>query len=403
MKTSLNKSLILAAITFGLAFYACADPDRQKANSPGIGTPVPEARPNPLDPKFQATTSPRAKTESGPMAGAPQTAASSANNKLTEDERNTIDIVRQTKNSVVFITNLQYVRDFFYSSDQPVPQGSGSGFVWDDQGHIVTNFHVIEEGDKFMVSLPNQKQVEAKLVGRDPNKDIAVLKLAENVSDITPVTIGTSRDLQVGQKVIAIGNPFGFDHTVTKGIVSALGRSMPGAGGVTIREMIQTDASINPGNSGGPLLDSAGELIGMNTMIASPSGASSGVGFAVPVDTIRKIVPQIIQFGKVTEPGLGVTFVNDEYARRAGVRGAVILEVPRDSQAYDAGLRGLSRDNRGRLFIRNIVVAIDEMKIASYDDLYNALDGYKIGITVTLTVDQDGKSRKVRIVLVKSD
>ncbi len=403
MKTSSTRTLTLAAIALGLALYACADPGRQKANGPGMGTPASEARPNPLEAKFKAVSSPRTETGSGQTAGTLQTAAAATNAQLTEDERNTIDIVRKTKNSVVFITNLQYVRDFFYSSDQPVPQGSGSGFVWDDQGHIVTNFHVIEEGDKFMVSLPNQKQVEAKLVGRDPNKDIAVLKLGERVPDLTPVRIGTSVNLQVGQKVIAIGNPFGFDHTVTKGIVSALGRSMPGAGGVTIREMIQTDASINPGNSGGPLLDSTGELIGMNTMIASPSGASSGVGFAVPVDTIRKIVPQIIQSGKVTEPDLGVTFVNDEYVRRAGVSGAIIREVPRDSPAYDAGLRGLSRDNRGRLFIGDIIVGIDEMKIASYDDLYNALDGRKIGDTVTLTVDQNGKLRKVRIVLVKSN
>ena len=270
MKTNPTKTLTLAVIALGLALYACADSGRQKANGPGMGTPASEARPNAFDAKFKAVSSPRTETGSGPMAASAQ---STATGQLTEDERNTIDIVRKTKNSVVFITNLQYVRDFFYSSDQPVPQGSGSGFVWDDQGHIVTNFHVIEEGDKFMVSLPNQKQVEAKLVGRDPNKDIAVLKLSEKVPDLTPVRIGTSVDLQVGQKVIAIGNPFGFDHTVTKGIVSALGRSMPGAGGVTIREMIQTDASINPGNSGGPLLDSAGELIGMNTMIASPSGA----------------------------------------------------------------------------------------------------------------------------------
>jgi S1-C subfamily serine protease len=402
MQTSSNKTLILAAIALGLTLYACADSGRQKANDPGIGTPVSEASQTPLDTRSQAASSPGMESGSGPRADAPQTTAAAANAQLTEDERNTIGIVRETKNSVVFITNLQYVRDFFYSSDQPVPRGSGSGFVWDDQGHIVTNFHVIDEGDKFLVSLPNQKQVEAKLVGRDENKDIAVLKLGETVADLTPVRIGASIDLQVGQKVIAIGNPFGFDHTVTKGIVSALGRSMPGAGGVTIREMIQTDASINPGNSGGPLLNSAGELIGMNTMIASPSGTSSGVGFAVPVDTIRKIVPQIIQFGKVTEPDLGVTFVNDEYARRAGLRGAVILEAPRDSQAYDAGLRGLSRDNRGRLFVGDIVVGIDETKIASYDDLYNALDDRKIGDTVTLTVDQNGKTRKVRIVLVKS-
>jgi len=402
MKTSTSKTLILAVIALGLALYACADPGRQKADGPGIGAPVSEARPSPLDPKSQTGPSPGTKAGSGPVAGAPQAAAAPAISRLTEDERNTVDIVRMTKNSVVFITNLQYARDFFYSSDQPVPQGSGSGFVWDDQGHIVTNFHVIDEGEKFMVSLPSQKQVEATLVGYERNKDIAVLKLAERVTDLTPLTIGASRDLQVGQKVVAIGNPFGFDHTVTQGIVSALGRNMPGAGGVTIRDMIQTDASINPGNSGGPLLNSSGELIGMNTMIYSPSGASSGLGFAVPVDTVRKIVPQIIQFGKVTGPDLGVTFVRDEYARRAEVRGAVILEVPRDSQAYDAGLRGLSRDNRGRLFIRDIIVGIDATKIASYDDLYNALDGYKIGDTVTLEVDQGGKIRKVRIVLVKS-
>ena len=399
MKTSSNRTLILAAIALGLALCACADAGPQKAKEPGTRTQAPAPKPDHL-----LVSVPEAGPGSGPGQAAPASPAAQvpAKAQLTEDERNTIDIVRKTKTSVVFITNLQYVRDFFYSSDQPVPQGSGSGFVWDDQGHIVTKFHVIEEGDKFMVSLPNQRQVEAKLVGRDPNKDIAVLKLGERVPDLTPVRIGTSEDLQVGQKVIAIGNPFGFDHTVTKGIVSALGRSMPGAGGVTIREMIQTDASINPGNSGGPLLDSAGELIGMNTMIASPSGASSGVGFAVPVDTIRKIVPQIIQFGKVTEPDLGVTFVHDEYARRAGVRGAVIREVPRNSQAYDAGMRGLSRDNRGRLFIRDIIVGFDETKIASYDDLYNALNGRKIGDTVTLTVDQNGKIRKVRIVLVKS-
>jgi S1-C subfamily serine protease len=403
MKTRTNKILILAVIALSLALYACADPGRQKANGPGTQTAAAETRPVIVEPPPRTEPAQSAGTDAGQPAGASRAAQAPANARFTEDERNTIEVVKKTKNSVVFITNLQYVRDFFYSSDQPVPRGSGSGFVWDDRGHIVTNFHVIDEGDKFMVSLPNQQQVEATLVGREPNKDIAVLKLGEPVSDLIPVTIGTSRDLLVGQKVIAIGNPFGFDHTVTKGIVSALGRSMPGAGGVTIRDMIQTDASINPGNSGGPLLDSAGELIGMNTMIASPSGASSGVGFAVPVDTIRKIVPQIIQFGKVTRPGLGITFVRDEYARRAEIPGAVIAEVPRASSSYDLGLRGLSRDNRGRLFIRDVIVGIDGTKVASYDDLYNALDGYKIGDTVTLEVDQDGKTRKVRITLVKID
>ena len=329
--------------------------------------------------------------------------ASAAAGQLTDDERNTVEVVKKAKNSVVFITNLQYVRDFFFYSDQPVARGTGSGFVWDDRGHIVTNFHVIEDGDKFMVSLPNQRQVEARLVGREPAKDIAVLRLVESVPDLTPVRLGASANLEVGQKVIAIGNPFGFDHTVTKGIVSALGRSMPGAAGVTIRDMIQTDASINPGNSGGPLLNSSGELIGMNTMIVSPSGTSSGLGFAVPVDTIRKIVPQIIRYGRVTRPGIGVSFLRDEYAKRAGIKGAVILDVPRESRAYELGLRGLGRDRAGRLYISDVITGIDSKPIGSYDDLFNALDDYRVGDTVTLTVERDGKSRKVRIELVQID
>jgi len=326
-----------------------------------------------------------------------------AQNRLTEDEQNTIGIVKKTQNSVVFITNIQLVRGFFYSSEEAVPRGSGSGFVWDDKGHIVTNYHVIEDGDIFNVTLPNQEQKRARLVGKEPNKDIAVLRIEENPGDLLSLSIGSSKDLQVGQKVIAIGNPFGFDHTVTTGIVSALGRSMPGAGGVTIKNMIQTDASINPGNSGGPLLNSAGELIGMNTMIISPSGWSSGIGFAVPVDTIRKIVPEIIRYGKVIRPGLGVSMLPDQYAERSGVKGAVVLEVPRGSEAERSGLKGLGRDRYGRLFLRDVITAIDGTKIASYDDLYNALDNYKIGDTVTLTIESGGKSRKVRFKLVSGD
>ena len=383
-----SKDIMLLALVMGLTLLACADaaPDKPQAASARGRAGGMSAKPEPA---------------SQPQAGP----ASAAGSKLlTEDERNTIDIVKKTKNSVVFITNMQYVRDFFYQSDQPVARGSGSGFVWDDMGRIVTNFHVIEDGDKFMVSLPNQKQVEAKLIGREPTRDIAVLQLQEKVPDLQPVQIGSSKDLLVGQKVIAIGNPFGFDHTVTTGIVSAIGRNMPGAGDVTIRDMIQTDASINPGNSGGPLLDSSGALIGMNTMIISPSGASSGVGFAVPVDLIKKTVPEIIQFGKVTKPGIGgLTFLSDEYAAQARVTGAVIRDVPRGSQAYELGLRGLGRDSYGRLYIRDVITAIDGKKIKSYDDLFTALDGYKIGTTVTLTVDRDGKTRRVELRLVGVD
>ncbi len=323
--------------------------------------------------------------------------------RLLEDESNTIDVVKRTKNSVVFVTNIQLVRESFFSSEEAVPRGSGSGFVWDDQGHIVTNFHVIEDGDIFNVALPGGEQRRAKLVGREPNKDIAVLKVEGDLAGLFPLPTGASRDLQVGQKVIAIGNPFGFDHTVTTGIVSALGRSMPGAGGVTIRDMIQTDASINPGNSGGPLLDSAGELIGMNTMIISPSGASSGIGFAVPVDTIRKIVPEIIKNGKVVHPGLGVSLMSDEYARRIAIEGVAVLEVPRGGAAARAGLQGLGRDRYGRLYLGDVVVAVDGTKVASYDDLYTALEDKRIGDAVTLTLRRDDKERRVRLTLVAGD
>ncbi|MDH4198092.1 MAG: trypsin-like peptidase domain-containing protein, partial [Candidatus Aminicenantes bacterium] len=301
---------------------------------------------------------------------------------LLEDERNTIDIVRKTKNSVVFVTNIQYVRDFFFGTEEAVPQGSGSGFIWDDRGHIVTNYHVIAEGDVFSLTLPNQEQRQARLVGKEASKDIAVLKVEGSLAGLVPITVGGSRDLLVGQKVIAIGNPFGFDHTVTTGIVSALGRSMMGPGNVTIRDMIQTDASINPGNSGGPLLNSAGDLIGMNTMIVSPSRASSGVGFAVPVDTIKKIVPELIRFGKVTRPGLGVSYLRDEYLRRLGIEGVALLEVPRGSEPARAGLEGLYRDRRGRLFLADVIKAIDRKPVRSYDDLYAALEEHKIGDTV---------------------
>lgn len=323
--------------------------------------------------------------------------------QLTEDEKNTIEVVKKAQNSVVFITNIQLVRGFFSWTEEAVPRGSGSGFIWDKQGHIITNYHVIEDGDLFNITLPNQEERQAKLIGKEPNKDIAVLKIEGNLRGLFPIKVGTSSNLQVGQKVIAIGNPFGFDHTVTTGIVSALGRSMPGAGGVTIRDMIQTDAAINPGNSGGPLLNSAGDLIGMNTMIVSPSRSSSGIGFAIPVDTIKKIVPQIIKYGRVIRPGLGLSLLSDRYGQRLGIQGVVIYEVPVDSEAYRKGLRGLTRNRRGRLVIQDVIKEIDGKKVRSYDDLYNLLDDYKIGDRVTLTVERDGKTRKVELTLVRVD
>jgi S1-C subfamily serine protease len=321
---------------------------------------------------------------------------------LIEDEKNTIAIVKQNSNSVVYITNIQYVRDFFYNQEQ-VARGTGSGFIWDNNGHVVTNYHVIEDGDAFLITLPDQKHLKARLVGKEPNKDIAVLRIEGSTAGLKPIKVGSSSNLMVGQKVIAIGNPFGFDYTVTTGIVSALGRQIMGVGGVTIRDMVQTDASINPGNSGGPLLDSDGELIGMNTVIYSTTGTSSGVGFAVPVDTIKRVVPQIIKHGKVIRPGIGITMLHPQSARRLDVEGVVVREVSSGSPAYRAGIRGIARDRYGRWYIQDVIVGIDNYKITSYDDLYNALDNYRIGDEVTVTLMRDGKRRKVNIRLIRID
>ncbi len=362
----------LAIVSLGLSGCACAQADTESEQD----RPAAQVRP----------------------AGEPSAAG---NAQLTEDERNTIEVVKRSKTSVVFITNIKLVRDVFFGEEEKMPRGSGSGFIWDNEGHIVTNFHVIEDGVEFLVALPNGEQRQAKLVGKEESKDTAVLKLQGDLSGLSPVVPGSSRDLQVGQKTIAIGNPFGFDYTVTKGIVSALGRKILGAGNVTIRDMIQTDASINPGNSGGPLLNSAGELIGMNTVIYSPSGASSGVGFAVPIDIIKKIVPEIIRTGSVSRPGLGVSFVPDEYARRARIVGAVLMEVPADKPAFAAGLRGISQDRFGRIFVNDVITAVDKTPVKSYDDLFTALEGYKIGDRVTLTVERNDQTRRVVFTLVR--
>jgi S1-C subfamily serine protease len=307
-------------------------------------------------------------------------------NARTEDERNTIAVFREISASTVFVTQTKVVVDYLAGVAEEVPAGSGSGFVWDAAGHVVTNFHVVEGARSVTVSFQDQKTFAATVVGVDPKKDIAVLRVSAPAAMLKPVKPGRHEQLVVGQKVIAIGNPFGLDHTLTTGVVSALGRQVQGAGGVKIRDMIQTDAAINPGNSGGPLLDSAGQLIGMNTMIFSRSGSSAGIGFAVPARTIARIVPQIIANGRPVQLGLGCAV--DPMGRlesRFGIRGVVVLEVPAVGSAARAGLRGITQTEDG-LVLGDVIVGIDETAVNDYDDLYNAVDAHKAGDTVTLKV-----------------
>lgn len=325
-----------------------------------------------------------------------------AESALLEVERKTIELYRSSLPSVVNVSNMKVAQNFFHEMSE-VPQGAGSGFVWDAQGHVVTNFHVVQGGDSFVVTFHNDpKKYQATLVGAEPKKDIAVLKLKEMPPKVVPIKVGVSKDLAIGQMTFAIGSPFGLEHSLTTGIVSATGRKIDGIGGVKIHDMIQTDAAINMGNSGGPLLDSSGSLIGMNTVIFSTSGSSAGLGFAVPVDTIKLVAPQLIKHGKVIRPGIGIGVLEDRYKERLSIRkdgGAVITFVDKNGPAGKAGLTGMSQDRLGRVFIGDIIEAIDEKPVNGLDDIYHVLEGYKIGDVVTLRVYRDGKVRSVKLKL----
>ncbi|HEY4492827.1 MAG TPA: trypsin-like peptidase domain-containing protein, partial [Acidobacteriota bacterium] len=279
----------------------------------------------------------------------PRVGAVAEETPLLPEERNTIDVFENAAKSVVFITSKALQYDFFSMNVFETPQGAGSGFLWDEEGHVVTNFHVIAGANALTVTLSDHSSYEAAVVGGEPNKDLAVLRIKAPSGKLIPVRIGTSDKLLVGQKVLAIGNPFGLDQTLTVGIVSALGRQIQSVTDRKIQDVIQTDAAINPGNSGGPLLDSNGSLIGVNTAIVSPSGAYAGIGFAVPVNTVKRVVPQLIRFGKVIRPGLGVGIVSDSVAQRLGIEGVIIGQVRPGSSAAEAGLRGIQRSWGGEI------------------------------------------------------
>jgi S1-C subfamily serine protease len=324
---------------------------------------------------------------------------------MLENERNSISIFQNVADSVVNVSNMRKGRSNLDMSGIEVEAGMGSGFVWDKNGYIVTNYHVVDGGDSFLITFKDdKKQYRAKLIGADPTKDIAVLKLSENPKNLRPIIPGISKTLQVGQKALAIGNPLGFDHSLTTGTVSALDRSIRGFAGVSINGMIQTDASINPGNSGGALLDSQGKLIGINTMIFNGAGssASAGLGFAIPVDTVKNIVPQLIQFGKVIRPGLGVVVLEDYNAARFGLREGVMLKyVDPKGPAAKMGLRGITRNRLGEYFIGDIITGIDNTPIKTYDDLFSVIDTYKIGDMVKVKYIRDNKERIVSLKLTQ--
>ena len=320
---------------------------------------------------------------------------------LAEDEKSTIALFENARDSVVYISTREQVMDVWTRNVFSVPRGTGSGFIWDSAGHVVTNFHVVEGASEAYVKLADGRGYRAALVGASPDHDLAVLRIGVGFRRPPPVALGTSNDLKVGQKVFAIGNPFGLDWTLTTGIISALDRSLSADGGLAIEHLIQTDAAINPGNSGGPLLDSAGRLIGVNTAIYSPSGASAGIGFAVPVDTVNRVVPQIIRHGKYVRPTLGIQ-VDEGLNRQVfgdEAQGVVILRVQPGSSAERAGLRGAAIGRDGSLRIGDIIIAIDGTPVESVGRLRARLDEYRVGDVVEVTVRRGEREFTVQVEL----
>ena len=342
---------------------------------------------------FAVTTVSFSRTDAVPRAITPR-------GPLAADELANIDIFKKASPSVVHITSLGAQRDLFSPTVQRVPRGTGTGFVWDDQGHIVTNFHVIQGATGARVTLADQSSYDASLVGAFPDRDLAVLRIAAPKNKLPPLAVGSSRDLLVGQRVYAIGNPFGLDQTLTVGIVSALNREIESFNQRTIRGVVQTDAAINPGNSGGPLLDSAGRLIGVNTQIASPSGASAGIGFAIPVDEVNRIVPRLIRDGRFVRPALGVSAGSPALARALNLPiGVALVQVAAGSAAAKAGLIPFRRDARGDIQAGDVITAINDEAIGDVDGMLNQLERHQPGDTVTLTLWRSGQTRRQAVVL----
>ncbi|MDM8006990.1 MAG: trypsin-like peptidase domain-containing protein [Phycisphaerae bacterium] len=333
----------------------------------------------------------------------PEPRAITPRGDLMQAEKTTIELFENAAPSVVNITNVALRRDRWRLNVMEIPQGAGSGFIWDGSGHVVTNYHVIHGANALRVTLSDQSRYNATVVGSEPDKDLAVLKINAPADKLSAIPIGTSHDLRVGQAVFAIGNPFGLDHTLTTGVVSALGRTIQSMTQRTIDDVIQIDAAINPGNSGGPLLDSAGRLIGVNTAIYSPSGSSAGIGFAVPVDTVSRVVPQLIAHGQTVRPRMGISLpserINAQLVARLGVKGVMIADVEEGFGAAAAGLRGIRQTPEGDILPGDVIQKIDDRNIDSIDGLLNVIEKHKAGDTVKVTFLRDGKTQTADVVL----
>ena len=320
----------------------------------------------------------------------------------TEDEANTTEIFAKASPSVVYVTNTALSRSIFSLDVQEIPRGSGSGFVWDKSGLIVTNFHVIAGAHRLIVTLHDRRQYDAQIIGVAPEKDLAVLRLEEPPDNLVSLPLGDSSELSVGRKVLAIGNPFGLDTTLTTGIVSALGREIAAPNNRRIRGVIQTDAAINPGNSGGPLLNSLGQLVGVNTAIYSPSGASAGIGFAIPVNTVKDVVPQLISYGRILRPMIGVELASDRWVQRYRIEGVPIVHVYPGLPADRAGMLGARRTSRYEVELGDVITDIDGQAIRSNDDYLAALEKYQPGDTVEIKTRRGDKALSFSVRLIES-
>ena len=333
----------------------------------------------------------------------PQTLAAETADYLsfsTDDEANTTEVFQRASPAVVFVTSSELRRQRFTRNITEIPRGAGSGFVWDAQsGLVVTNYHVVSGADRLTITLADEQAFQAEVVGLAPERDLAVLRIIDPPGNLTELPVGDSSELSVGRKVMAIGNPFGLDTTLTVGVVSALDREIQSPSNRTIRGVIQTDAAINPGNSGGPLLNSLGQLVGVNTAIFSPSGGSAGIGFAIPVNTVSEVVPQLIAFGKIMRPVLGVELASDRWLRRYRVDGVPIVRTYRGFPAENAGMVGARRGSRGEIILGDVIVEIEGERVANNDEFLSAMEKHRVGDTIDIVTTREGVEKRFRVEL----